>query len=176
MSDIITSNTSESTEKRDTIGAISSELLSKESPTNDPIELEREMHKDYEANVYECVERGKKEFFGDFYVVVTTKKERLMQNVLRNYFFPRNSCPTPEWDQAVYFYSRKDEKIDFMWVIPSKDTCKLFKENALLIAPEEKELLQFILEFEDGTLLEKSRLLNGENPNDAWTSTVILQK
>jgi hypothetical protein len=99
-----------------------------------------------------------------------------MQNVLRNYFFPRNSCPTPEWDQAVYFYSRKDEKIDFMWVIPSKDTCKLFKENALLIAPEEKELLQFILEFEDGTLLEKSRLLNGENPNDAWTSTVILQK
>lgn len=149
-------------EKRETVGKISSELLQKEPETRDPIELEREMHKDYVNHVYDAVARGKTEFPGDFFVVVITKKERLMQNVLRNYFLARSTCPTPEWDQTVYRYKRADDLIEFLWVVPSKDTCQLFKDNALEISPEEKDLLRFVMDFTDGTLLKLAKRLNKE--------------
>jgi len=147
---------------RETVGKISSDLLLQEAPTKDPIELEREMHTDYEKNVWDCVQRCIKEFpHSDFFVIVVTKKERLMQNVIRNYFFGRQSCPTPEYDQTVYRYTAAGD-LEFLWVVPSKDTCELMRENALMIAPEEKELLRFVLEFYDGTLLKISKKYNKE--------------
>src|ERR1700691_2980131 len=106
---------------RETVGKISSELLQKEPETRDPIEIQREVHKQYEAEIFECIERGKKLFPGDFYVEVVTKKERLMQNVLRNYYFPILACPTPTYDQTVYKYHFWDERIEFLWVVPAKD-------------------------------------------------------
>ena len=150
------------TNERDTIGKISAELLQKAPESRDPIELERAMHADYGKNVFEAVERGIKEYMGDFYIVVTTKMEPLMKNVLRNYYFPRQSCPTPDYDQTVYRYHRNDDKIEFLWVVPSRETCEKFKEHALEIAPEEKELLYFVMEFYDGDLLKKSKRLNRE--------------
>jgi len=147
---------------RDTVGKISTELLKKEPDTRSPIELEREMHKEYEQNIWECVDLGKKEYPSDFFVVVITKKERLMQNVIRNYFFSRLTCPTPDYDQTVYQYMRKDDALDFLWVIPSQDTCQLFMQNALQIHPDEKWLLQFILDFADGSLFKLAKKLNKE--------------
>lgn len=149
--------------KRDTIGKLSLDLAQKTPDTRDPVELEREMHKDYEYNVLLCVERGKKDLFGDFYVVVETKKERLMDNVLRNFFFYRKTCPTPTYDQTVYRYDRKKDEVDFLWVLPSKDTCQLLTENALQVVPEERDLLMHVLSFSDGSLLKLSKKLNGEN-------------
>jgi len=145
---------------RDTVGKISLDLSKKTPDSRDPIELEREMHKDYEKNVFLAIERGKKEFGSLFYIVVITKKEPLMKNVLRNYFTPRSSCPTPDYDQALYKYD--NDTLTFLWVVPSKDTCELFRDNLLQIDPSEKELLQFVLRFYDGDLLRLSRKLNGE--------------
>ena len=85
-----------------------------------------------------------------------------MNNVIRNYFLTRFSCPTPEWDQAVYKYDTKSDSLDFLWVVPAKDICKNLKDNALNIDPSEKELLNFVLSFEDGTLLQLSKKLNNE--------------
>ncbi len=147
---------------RKTVGAHSSELLQKQPDTRDPIELQREIHKDYESNVIEAVDRGRKDFQGDFFIVVTTKKERLMQNVIRNYFHPRKTCPTPEYDQTVYHYKVKDLYIDFLWVIPSKDTCELLHLNMLGVSKEERDLLYFVLSFYDGSLLRQAKKLNGE--------------
>lgn len=148
--------------KKKTVGSHAKELLEKEPESRDPIELEREMHKDYEKNVHEAIDRGKKEFDDDFYVVVTTKKERLMKNVIRNYFHARQTCPTPDYDQTVYCYSIKHELLEFLWVLPSKDTCQLLKDNALQVASDEKALLHFVLSFYDGSLLVKAKKLNGE--------------
>lgn len=150
-------------EKRDTVGKIALELMSKDEAPQSAIELEREMHKDYEAHFFECVARGKQMFPSqDFYLIVETKKERLMHNVLRNYFYPRLSCPTPVYDQAVYQYHHSDERIDFLWVLPSKDTCELLYQDRFQVEPFEIELLGFVLAFYDGTLLEKAKKLNGE--------------
>jgi hypothetical protein len=149
--------------KRDTIGKISSELLNKTVETRDPIALEREMHKDYEQNIYECIERGKKDITtGDFFIVLETKKERLLENVIRYYFLYRKTCPTPTTAQTVYHYHRSEDRIEFLWVVPSKDTCELFKRHVLEIAPDERLLLKYVLDYYDDTLLRLAKKLNGE--------------
>lgn len=147
---------------RETIGKIASDLIQKPLETTSPIEQMREQLNDYDKNIIECVERNKITFLTDFYVVVLTKRERLMQNVFRNYFYARLSCPTPEWDQAVYRYNRRDDSIFFMWVIPSKQTCEEMVMNKHLIPPEEYKLLEYVLAFSDGTLLNIAKRLNGE--------------
>ncbi len=148
--------------KAKTVGAASLELLNKTPDTKSPIEQMQENLTNYEANVWECAERCKKEFPGDFYIVVITKNERLMPNVFRNFFYGRISCPTPDYDQTVYKFKRKDNMPIFMWVIPSRDASFHLKDNALYVAPEERELLKYVLAFEDGTLFKLAKELNGE--------------
>jgi hypothetical protein len=146
----------------ETVGKKSLELMGKDPETRDPIELERAMHEDYERNVYACVDTHKKIFLGDFYVVVITKQERLMPNVLRNYFAARETCPTPDYDQTVYHYSHEREEVSFLWIIPTRDACIHLKANALVVVPQERELLKFVLDFADGTLYKLAKKLNGE--------------
>ena len=146
----------------ETVGRKSLELLQKEVDTRDPIELEREMHKRFEKDFWERVDLGRKEFYGDFYIVVITKKEPLMQNVLRNYFIARLSCPTPEWDQSVYKYKREVDVADYLWTIPDKQTCELILRHKDQVPKEEKLLLHFIENFYRGKLLELAKKLNNE--------------
>jgi len=148
---------------RETVGKISQDLLKKKPDTDCPIELERSLHKDYEANILECFDRAKKSISHDFFIVVLTKKEPLLENVLRHYFFWRVSCPTPDYDQTVYRYSKKKDKLSFLWVIPSRETCLTFIENKQRIVPTEYGLLEFVLKFEDGTLAKKAKRLNKES-------------
>ena len=117
---------------------------------------------EYDRNLYECVERCKKDYSGDFFVVVLTKKEKLLENVIRNFFYGRLSCPTPDYDQTVYRYVREEDVIEFIWVIPSRQTCFWLKDNVLSILPEERELLNFVLQFADGTLYKLAKKLNKE--------------
>ena len=160
-------------EKRDTVGKIAV-TLAKDScdNTHSPHEQMLEQLSDYDKNIYECVERYKKDFLKDFYVVVITKKERLLENVIRNFFYGRISCPTPDYDQTVYFYNYKTQIINFMWVIPSKDACQFIKENALRLDPSEKELINFVLSFYDGSLLKRCKELNNETEK---TGQLLLQ-
>lgn len=175
--------------KRQTVGKISSDLLNKTPETRDPIEIQREMQKDYVDNLIMAVnhalkkidcshlhtnspcEYDKNSFPGDFFVVVITKKEPLMQNVIRNYFIARSTCPIPDYDQAVYKYHADKEIIEFIWVIPSKDACLIMKDNAVEVHKDEKQLLQFVLDFADGTLYKKCKLLNGEK-----VDSIVLNK
>jgi hypothetical protein len=147
---------------RETVGKVSSELLAKAPDTRNPIEIERTLHKEYEKEVFECIERGKKAFDSDFYIVVITKKEPLMQNVLRHYFLCRLSCPTPDYDQTVYKFTRATEIIEFLWVIPSRETCFTLTENIKEVVPAEYGLLENVLKFADGTLFKLAKTLNGE--------------
>lgn len=151
--------------KKKRVGQVAVELMQTEAPTRDPIELQRAMQEDYEANLIECWQRGTREFPGDFFIIVETKKERLLPNVYRNYFYCRLSCPTPTYDQAVYRYVKQDDALEFIWVLPSKDTCTVLVDHALEVVPEERELLYFVLQFNDGTLLRIAKELNGERPD-----------
>jgi hypothetical protein len=148
---------------RKNIGEISQELLAKQPDTNDPIELQQAMQYDsFEDEFFAAVERGKKKYVQDFYIVVLNQRFRLFTNVIRTYFIDRLSCPTPDYDQSVYKFHRKKDEIEFLWVVPDKQTCEDMRDDALMIPPEMWTLLQFVLHFYDGTLLNKCKLLNQE--------------
>ncbi len=151
------------TDRSGTVGKAAYDLLIKPHQGNEsPIAYEREMHKEFEQDVYLCIDNHKPVFDGDFYVVVLRKRERLMSNVYRTFFLGRKSCPTPTFDQTVYKYHRSDEIVEFLWVVPDQETCVVFKRDALEIVPEEKDLLAFVLDYYDGTLDKKAALLNNE--------------
>lgn len=149
-------------ERKITVGQAVSDLMKQDHGAINAIDYEREMHKEYEENVYEAAQRGLKQFDGDFFIVVLRKRERALSPVYRNYFFPRQSCPTPTYDQTVYKYHRKDSMIEFIWVIPDLETATVFAGHALEIAPDERGLLNFVLDFNDGTLDRLARTLNNE--------------
>lgn len=149
--------------KNKTVGQAAYEALLKQPDTRDPVELQQEMQKDYIANLEECTQRGKNQLpYQDFFLVVETKKERLLTNVIRNYFFFRMSCPTPTYDNTVYHYHQKGDYLELLWVVPSKDTCQLLRAHALEVVPAERELLDYVIAFYDGTLLQLAKKLNGE--------------
>ena len=148
--------------KRPTTGQIYLDAFEKETHPVEVEELRQRFHKNYEKNIYECVENGKKMFDGDFFVHVETKRERLTPNVIRNYFVARRSCSRPWYDQTIYKYHRNEDRIEFLWVIPSKPTCIEFREHIMEIPSEARDLLQFILDYYDGTLMRKCLQLNNE--------------
>jgi len=149
--------------RKKNLGEISVELSAKDPGNHTIAEQGEAQLKDYIPNLIEATTKGKKAMPNqDFFVVVLTKRERLMQNVFRHYFFTRISCPTPDYDQAVYHYSHFKDEVEFVWVIPDPYTCAYFMEHAFDLAPEDKCLLEFIMKFNDGTLEREAKRLNGE--------------
>lgn len=148
--------------KKKTVGAHSLELSKKAPESTDPIELERAMQEDYMKNLIEAVDIAVKKWKHDFYVVVITKNEKLMPNVFRNYFTATQACPTPTYDQSVFKYKHDTGQLEYIWTVPSKDSCLYLLENRHLVVQEEKELLYLVTKFADGSLFKLAKKLNGE--------------
>jgi hypothetical protein len=158
---------------RQPVSIIAAELANKEPYTRSARELEQEMHKDYVANIITCVEKHKSIFPHDFYIVVITSKEALMKNVIRNRFLARLSCPTPDYDNTVYKYHRKDDRIEFLWVVPSMECAEMLHDNVLEVIDDDKPLLKYVLDFYDGTLARLAIKLNKE---DEGSSQLVPRK
>lgn len=158
------------TEKREKAGKIAYDLFQKNESKGVTAEDQmRENLTDYEKNFFEALDRGKKTYINlDFYVVVLQKTERLMQNVHRNYFLARLSCPTPNYDQIVYRYSHKDDNFELVWVLPSRQAAFYLKRNALLLDEKEKDLLKYVLMWSDGSLNKLCKQLNGEKLDSSF--------
>jgi hypothetical protein len=149
---------------RETVGKLSAELLQKDTYADHSAgEQMQEQLREYESNVHDCVSSGKNIYSSDFFVVVITKRERLMPNVIRNYFLHRLSCPSPEYDQTLYHYNRKDDNLEFVWVIPSIVAVKDMIKHKHDLDMSFYQLLKFVLEFIDGTLGQKAQMLNNEH-------------
>jgi hypothetical protein len=149
---------------RDTVGKISSDLLKNSGDdTHSAHEQMQESLTDFDKNMHECIGRLKKDWpFDDFYIVVITKRERKLANVIRNYFMGRLSCPTPQYDESVYFYHNKDDHLEFLWVLPSKQTYYEMLADPLSVPTEERSLLNFVLDDASGDLLKKVKIRNRE--------------
>ncbi len=150
-----------------TTGKAALELQEKKEEIN-AVDLQREIHKgtnskrSFEEEVAICVERGRSTYEKDFYVVVLLKKERLLHNVVRQLFFHRESCPTPEFDQILYKYHKERDELEFIWVIPDKqfiDSLPLLRET---LPDEQTELINFAYKFRNKDLDRLSAKLNGE--------------
>lgn len=145
------------------VGAAAVKLQEKAVDNNHSvIDQTQEQISKYHDNLIQCVKDNKGKYENNFYVVVLTKKERLLENVIRNYFFARSTCPSPDYDQAVYYYNSKAEELSFIWVIPDRETSIILMKNWHQVAPEERELLQFVIDFASGKLLWMCKKFNGE--------------
>ena len=83
-----------------------------------------------------------------------------MHNVVRQYFFPRKSCPTPQYDQVVYQYLRIPQKLEMIWVVPDKQTTHALPLIGKDITPEQRELVTFASDFVSGKLDRMCEKLN----------------
>lgn len=117
---------------------------------------------------------------GDFFLEILNKREKaLTQSLSAGKFKPRRSCPTPSCDQTVYFYNSTDKNVEYMWTIPDKETCSYLLANKAFVDPEEWQLLDLVLKFNDGTLLDLCKKLNGEyekNKKDVYGTHVRRRK
>lgn len=149
---------------RETVGKLSSELLQRDTYADHSAgEQMQAQLVHYESNIFDRVAHGKATYAGDFYVVVVAKREKLMPNTFRLYYFHRLTCPTPDYDQTVYRYIRADDNLEFVWIVPAKPVIKEMIANRLDLDSAVSQLLMFVLQFVDGTLDRKARMLNGES-------------
>jgi hypothetical protein len=150
------------TQKRRTVGQEAIDIFQRGEKETSPIELQREMTREYYQNLIDCALNNRRNYPGRFFIVVLTKNEKLLYNVFRNYFFARATCPTPDYDQSVFKYDWRNEEIHYLWTVPSKDACFHLLANAHLVVPEEQQLLQFVKDFESGQLYRTAKKLNKE--------------
>jgi hypothetical protein len=152
-----------SKKKEKSIFEVAAQAIKKQPDTRNPMELIQEFDSDklYGKNINECLERHKKKFPGDFYIVAMYKNQ-LLPNVIHFAYCGRISCPTPMNKQIVYKYHRNDDKLELLWVIPDDITCHTYSMNRAIVDKSEFGLLRFVLEFLDGTLLRRAKELNNE--------------
>lgn len=149
-------------ERTKTVGQIAQELSQKGPEDNTIIDQARANLTDYEKNLEEAAKKGHDLFKDPYYVEILVKKETMVKNTLHCVFTQRQSCPTPFYDQIVYRCHWEKGDLEFLWSIPSLETCEVFKMFPNEVPKEEHQLLQTVLDFSNGTLLRKCKQLNGE--------------
>lgn len=151
-----------------TVGALALEAAATGDKQVDAVELERAIHKgdqnnkSYDESIEEIVIDGLKVYEGDFFIIVMHKRERLMPNVIRNYFMHRKSCPTPAYDQIVYKFQRKGSILEQLWVIPDKETYWYLLHNRANLPLDQQQLIEYVTQDFAGDLLRLAQKLNGE--------------
>lgn len=106
---------------------------------------------------------GKTRFDSDFYIELCVKSEKILWNVNPRWLPAlRYSCPTPMFNQSVFRYSKKDDYLEYLWTLPDIDACRYLTQNALMVDSNERELLNFVIEFNSGNLFKLMQKLNNE--------------
>jgi hypothetical protein len=153
------------TNETKTVGELSGQVSQVDMGKQNVIELAREMLTDFDKNVYQSLDTALKQYPNrDIYLVVLHKRERLLPNVIRNFFSFRLSAPTPTPEQTVFKYDHKKQEIEFLWSIPDDETCRIYYNNRSMVDPSDYDILQMVIDFRDGKLYEKALQLNGELP------------
>lgn len=149
--------------KKKTLGESALELFKNPDVLDhSPTEQSWEMLKDFDNQMYEAIEEGKKKFDGDFFVVYLIKKEFNINNAMHTYFVTRQTCPTPNYDQSVYKFHRNDEEIEYIWTLPDKKTYEMILNHAQEMDKEFESLIKFVFADDAGLLLQLCKSLNGE--------------
>jgi len=122
-----------------------------------------ERSKSYRDELIKCVENNKDKVDDDLWIDVQKKEERLFKGKThRLYFIAKRACPSPTNDQDVFKYNKKDDKIEYIWSVPDVNTCRQMMADPLGVPADQKCLLNFVIDFKEGKLLERAKKLNGE--------------
>jgi len=142
-------------EKKETLGSVALQSEQKLLQEAEHTVAERtEQATDERVRILnEAFELGKQKFDGDFYIEMCMKREKLFWNVETRWLpHVRRSCPTPMFEQTVYRYNRAEDILEYIWALPDINTACFLLENALVLPPEQKELIDFVIDFKEGRL------------------------
>ena len=166
-------------QNKDTVGEASLELQKKGSSDLTPIDIQKEVHagtkskRSYEEEVHESVRVGRQKYDGDFFIVVLLRRERKLTNVLRQLFFQRKSCPSPQYDQSVYHYGKNGDCLELQWVVPDKQTCNTLPHMRSELPSDQMWLLEYIDAYNSGQLDKRCLHLNKSSSKQLQDLKVI---
>ena len=154
---MILDNPEKITSTAETVGSKALQLLKCADPAQSVIETQRAMQSKYVDSLVEAAKKAEA-FYGTskpFYICVQTRRERLLTNVIRNQFYTRQTRPLPQYDLSLYWYNPKEERIEFVWCIPDKESVSQIVKDGQsgLLPPDQRELFNFCKAFKDGTLI-----------------------
>lgn len=135
-----------------TVGKAAYDRLRNPDAKQGIIDTQREMQKGYIDQLVICAKRYP-DWKEPFYICVITKKERILENVIRNYFFARQTRPSPDYNMALYQYDPVFEKITFEWCLPDPETVDFILANINTLTNEQDQLKDFCLRFKNHMLV-----------------------
>lgn len=120
-------------------------------------------HSTFMQELNEVLDMQKKISPGDIYIIVVPRVEEFPQKVFKKRFIPRETCPYPHFSQTVFRWNRADDNLELLWTLPEKEFCEELRDDALFVAPEWKENLNYVIDYYDGTLTKRADELNKTN-------------
>lgn len=152
---------------REKAGKIYLDMRSKVQDIASPFEVVSEIGNDFMPKLMAMVERDKRKSAGrDFFIEVCAFMNPLMLDVPEYRMISRWTCPTPFYDRGAFHFIAKDDRLEFLWFVPSPKECAYYLDNMLNLTDGEREAAKTVLDFKDGTLLRIAKKLNGETEND----------
>lgn len=135
------------------VGKAAHDLLLKKDLKQGIVDTQREVDKTYFEECQKCINsKPHCEWKEPWFLVVIYKKERLLENVIRRYFFGRQTLPTPDYDQTVWRFYPTSGNLEYCWTIPDKNTCMWIYSNLNNIPSEHEHLAKFVVDFIDSNL------------------------
>lgn len=151
---------------KETVGKIYTQLKNKIQDKATSEEVVSAIGGDFMPKLVEMIEKDKYKFRKVFYVEVCIFMNPIMPDVPEYRMRARHTCPTPFHDRGVFKYDYTEDAIHFLWFVPSPKECHYLTDNALKLHDSEKQALQTVLDYKDGTLLRLAKKLNGETENE----------
>lgn len=151
-------------EDKKTAAQLIAEFYEKKQEPITPFEFVKEgSHKDYDNNLELCINHYKKIYPGDFYIEKRVQHEWALGGVPQTFMKGRLTCPTPRPLQTAIKFHRKEEAIEYLWTLPSKQQMAMAKVAGRIENDPDKLLkLKYIEAYDNGSLLHMAKLLNGE--------------
>ncbi len=125
-------------------------------------ELSKQFTNQYLKDLATCAERGKKHTAGDFYIESIVQVEALLNFTRKRKWIWLNACPTPTPGSAVWKYIKAQDQVEVVWDLPVKRACEWMMSNKAIITPDCYEVMNMVISYYDGSLLQKAMKINGE--------------
>ncbi|MCE5319446.1 MAG: hypothetical protein LLG04_19030 [Parachlamydia sp.] len=139
------------------VGQAVSDITSKDQPTYTVGEILDGFSARFAQELEVSVNDGLKKYKSPFYVLALTKKEFWADNIVRNWFIPRQTAPHalelmrkhPTCTKTLYVVEGNRGDIKVAWSIPAYEDCISIMKNPSIHSPE---LIRWIKDCFEGKL------------------------
>lgn len=95
----------------------------------DPLELGYAMTEDVGLQVAQCAKRHEPIIDEvEYFIVLQRASDCMIKQVVRHKYYAYPFMPSPRPEQAVWLYNKKNEKIRFLWSLPSPKVMAVISE------------------------------------------------